>query len=259
MPQKVAVILGAGASYDAWNETGPPAEMAWRPPLAREFFGARQAFWPVLGSYRGARLLASELGELARGDAFNIELKLREFAEHNDQRIRRAFREVPPYLRDVILEVVRTYTGTHNPGTHLRFVMHLLSTGAPVAFIDLNYDPYTEMALAYFDRSLTIGSIDDYVAPGRQAIVCKVHGSIDWGIRMGQPQLGWPAALEEFDPLKRTTKDIVLNQNRTGSNGWADAEGAPLYPMLTAPLAGKGQLDLVCPDALSLLESRPAR
>ena len=149
-------MLGAGASYDCWNDTGSPARPEWRPPLARELFGARPAFWGVLQGYRGVVVLASELGELARGDAFNIELKLREFANHEDQRIRRAFKEVPLYLRDLIATVVGSYTERRLPGAHVRFVMNLLAAGASVAFIDLNYDPYIETALAYFDPELVI-------------------------------------------------------------------------------------------------------
>ena len=112
-----------------------------------------------------------------RGSEFNVERTLREYADHKDERVRGHFKQVPPYLRHLILRVVHTYTGGHNPGTHLRLVLHLLSRGFEVAFVDLNYDPYIEMALASFDRALTIQAIGDYVAPGRQAMVCKVHGS----------------------------------------------------------------------------------
>jgi hypothetical protein len=245
---KVAVLLGAGASADCWNDTGPPVNDSYRPPLARELFGTRTAFWDVLQRYNGARLLASELGELARGDAFNIEQKLREYAEHKDQRIRDAFREVPPYLRDLIATVVQSYTGGNNPGTHLRLVMNLLSTGAEVAFIDLNYDPYIESALAAFDPGLAIQSVGDYAAPGRQAIVCKAHGSIDWGVRMGGGRQAWHEALRNFEPQQKPVK-IVLNRGRqTSTSRWVDVDQTPLYPVLTAPLAGKAHLDLVCPD-----------
>jgi len=246
MAKKVAVILGAGASYDCWNDTGPPADMHWRPPLARDLFGTRPAFWDVLVRFNGARVLASELGELARGDAFNIEVKLREYAEHKDQRIRQAFKDVPLYLRDLISSVVYRYTANQHPGTHLRFVMNLLSTGAEAAFIDLNYDPYLEMALTAFDPLLLIRAIGDYTAQGRQAIICKPHGSIHWGVRMGPSGLSWDEALKGFDP-QQTRGEIVVEKSQSNSIGWS-LNQALLYPVLTAPLAGKGHMDLVCPE-----------
>lgn len=246
-PIKVAVVLGAGASHDAWNSAGPPVDLAWKPPLARELFGTRPAFWEVLRLYRGAALLASELGELAAGDTFNIEAKLREFANHSDPRVVEHFKEVPPYLRHLIVRVVAGYTGTFNPGTHLRFVLNLLGHGVQVACIDLNYDPYIEMALAHFDDNLIIRGMDDYVSPGRQAILCKVHGSIDWGTPLPQTGASWRDTLRLFDPTKRG--ETIFCPSRRDETHFMSHDQKLLYPVLTAPLAGKGHTDLVCPES----------
>ncbi len=129
---------------------------------------------------------------------------------------------MPPYLHDLIARVFTSYTPAgSNPGSHLRFVMNLLSTGAEVAFIDLNYDPYLETALIAFDRQrLVINSMDDYTAQGGQAIVCKVHGSIDWGLRMAQG--AWQEVVKSFKPERPHT--IVLNKHRRECFSWLDAD-----------------------------------
>jgi hypothetical protein len=50
----------------------------------------------------------------------------------------------------------------------------------------------------------------------------------------------------EFDPTKPA--GIVVQPTRQQSSEWVARDGkARLYPALTAPLAGKGHLDLVCP------------
>lgn len=243
---KLAVILGAGASADSWNPSGPPRGVHWQPPLARELFGQREAFWEVLGRYPGVRVLASELSELAGSGTINIEAKLREYATHHDERIRNHFKEVPLYLRDLIVSVVRQFTRGISPGNHVRLVMSLLSHNVEVLFLDLNYDPYIEMALGEFDPKLAIQRIEDYAAPGRRAIVCKVHGAIDWGMPMGPLDWPWRDALTEFDVGSRA-KNIIFNRTRQVSTEWTNDGKTRLYPVLTAPLAGKGHADLVCP------------
>ncbi len=245
--RRIAVILGAGASSDAWNETGPPRNQVWQPPLARELFGQREAFWPILERYPGAHVVSADLGELIRTGSVNIEAKLREYAEHTDPRIRNHFKQVPPYLRDVINQVVVSFTGRAAlPGTHLRLVANLLETQARFAFIDLNYDDYLEMSLARFDDQLLIQGMADYTADGRQAIVAKVHGSVHWGMPL--PQQGTLfSLLPGFDPAGPRT-ETILDRSRVETREWTHAERrVPLYPVLTAPLAGKGHVDLVCP------------
>lgn len=99
--KKVAVILGAGASYDVSNGTVPITNEEMRPPLARELFDVR--FWQWRRYYRGAEVLGMELGRLAQRqeEPFDLEARLRDHAESSDVRTRRAFRDIPPYLRDV--------------------------------------------------------------------------------------------------------------------------------------------------------------
>jgi hypothetical protein len=245
--RRIAVILGAGASADAWNETGPPRNQAWQPPLARELFGQREAFWPILERYPGAHVISADLGELVRTGAVNIESKLREYAEHSDPRIRNHFKQVPPYLRDLMNQVVTSFTGRSAlPGTHLRLVANLLATQARFAFIDLNYDDYLEMSLGRFDEKLLIRDMADYTADGRQAIVAKVHGSVHWGMPLPYPGNLF-SLLPGFDPTGPRI-ETIFNPSRTDTREWTHSERrVPLYPVLTAPLAGKGHVDLVCP------------
>lgn len=250
MKKKVGVILGAGASADAWNRGGPvPRPEGWRPPLAKDLFrpGERANFWSIMNGFPGVRVLASELGETANT---GLEAKLLEYARHPDERMRMHFRQVPLYLRDLILGVTEGYTNNVSPGNHLHLVMRLLSSGHRVVFLDLNYDDYLENALADFDGNLAINTLEDYTNPGREALVGKIHGSIHWGTPAGTP-IGTTRqdvirALCRMDPL-RACEELVLDQTRGATTSWRHPRsGHLLYPVLTAPLAGKDHTALVC-------------
>ncbi len=115
---RIGVILGAGASADASNPGGPPADARWRPPLAKDLFrfDAHPNYWEVASGYRGVRVLSPELAEVLAAGSASLEEKLTEFATHSDQRIREHFRQVPPYLRDLILSVTAQYSRNTSPG-----------------------------------------------------------------------------------------------------------------------------------------------
>jgi hypothetical protein len=76
------VILGAGASKDAWSKGGPPRQNSWTPPpLANELFqfDTRDLFWQVAKDYRGVRVLAPHLAERCNA---SLEEKLLELSQH---------------------------------------------------------------------------------------------------------------------------------------------------------------------------------
>jgi hypothetical protein len=243
--KKVCVILGAGASKDAWSKGGPPWQNSWIPPLANELFqfdGAREPFWQVAKDYRGVRVIAPLLAE--RGDVA-LEEKLLELSQHRDSRIKDCYKEVPPYLRDLILHVTVGFTQNVSPGSHLHLVGSLLGSDHNVAFLDLNYDDYLEKALADFDPRMEIKTLRDYTN-NAQVLVGKIHGSIHWGV-----PIPWHGTLEEslakFGGTIPPNAQIIWSGSRQPARAWfAPGGSAILYPLLTAPLAGKDHTALVC-------------
>jgi SIR2-like domain len=257
---KVCVVVGAGASFDAWNGVSNRRD-GWRPPLATELFGRRLLFEPILSRYPGADQLGQEIARLAAEGAFSLEQQLRRYASHADARVQAQFREVPAYLRDVISATRLNYLG--GASVHAVFVRKLLAD-APhhVAFLIMNYDDYIERALSGLDTELFFGSIDDYVRPDRQAIVVKPHGSIDWLVDLGAPSQPWEttiAAKKEIPltsifvqsptlvPLATVPYDFERINRRVVPVADVRVAGNLVYPVLTAPLAGKGDKDVVCP------------
>ena len=176
---KIAVILGAGAAHDVSNESRA-VNPQFQPPLVEELFGdgARDHFSDIMDRYEGAGLLYDELFGLAKAGRLDLEAKLQEYAsDEAPPTIARAFRYIPPYIRDVLAESGRVYGS--NLGTYTQLVLMLLAHQPhQIAFIVMNYDDLLERALRRYDApNFSFESLPDYVQGERQAQVYKLHGS----------------------------------------------------------------------------------
>ena len=175
--KKCTVILGAGASHDVHipGTTREPRS-DFRPPLTAQLFDPR--FHGLRNRLRGSEFLGYELASLAKAGALNLEQKLREYANDNNQPIRRLFRDIPIYIRSVLIECSRHYY--EHSGAHAFLIKRLLADHPHhVLFISLNYDDLLERSLASYSGKSII-DMDEYVAKERQAVIVKLHGSIDW-------------------------------------------------------------------------------
>jgi hypothetical protein len=262
---RLTVVLGAGASRDVWNGNGAHSP-EWLPPLARSLFGdprdtrqGRYTYNEIINRYRGSKNLAALISPRAQEEDFNIEQVFREYAEHPDDDVRRQYLDVPPYLRDLIVNVERNYT--QSLGTHTQLVHGVLANNPhEVLFVSLNYDTYVEAALAARSSALVITSMDDYISPARPARVVKVHGSVNWGIPIGQMfggapnPLDWAGMVDDLSLAELATRQPIFvdEPRRDQCWTWLSRDGGRtdyLYPKLTAPLARKTADDIVCPRA----------
>lgn len=269
---KTTVILGAGASFDSWNTRPQNAEESWWPPLAPHLFGShpsdprrryrRTSFIPILENYPGADFVAGLLNQENIGDDFKFEDELTRIAKN--PKLAKHYREVPPYLSDIISEVSFFFGRTS--GNYAALIADLIVTpDDEVLFITLNYDTLLEQALTRFEPDVySFKWMDHYIARDgdRQAKVVKVHGSCNWRRALYNPLsrpsqvTTWDGLLDEFgfsmldeeihvrDPASRAS---VRNQPVLFEFGDGDQLKIPAYPVITAPLADKSVDDLRCP------------
>lgn len=245
---KVMIVVGAGASKDVAN-TSAPVKNQWTPPLASELFGKRASdhFWEILRRYPGAVVLSSELAPLADSNTLPLEQKLRDYSQHKDPRVRQHFRQIPPYLRDLLAMVSASYTS--NPAGYIQLVKGLIADHPhEVLFVSLNYDTMLEQALYSFDHSFEFNSYEHYIERSRKCTVVKPHGSSDWMSRLGPThRAGWNEWVENIDldridrywAMERTTapiSEIIIDDQH-------------VYPTITAPLADKMVTELNCPSS----------
>jgi len=247
---KACVILGAGASLDVRNEGSPIMNGTLTPPLAKELFDfqKREAFWNFIAEHHGARVVAQNLAVEMKSPDFNLEESLRHYAFHDDVQYQQHYKDVPAYLRDLLQAV--SYRYTNNPSGHIRLVTELLAEHAhELLFLVLNYDDFLEQALhSCYPSTYGFSNMSDYTAPDRQAKVVKLHGSIDWFTAMpGQEQ--WRLLVDKHDISVKPAEDAILVVKNVTSLTSTLENGNRLYPLLTAPLAGKGMTDMVCPTS----------
>ena len=246
----MCVILGAGASKDVHNGSAPILNQGnYKPPLARDLFDISEHpdYFPLLSPYPGAESLAARLSPLSHSNEFDLEGELRKLAEHQDGRIRQQFKHVPPYLRDLLWRANYQYTPL--AGTYLQLV-HTLLADSPhhVLFLVLNYDTLLSQTLQLFDSTFVFDSVSTYVRPDRQAKIVKLHGSINWFKLIGGSHRPWEALVRSQDVFKRTPDDAIHIHDTEGPLMSVLITNNRPYPILTAPLAGKGMADIVCPS-----------
>lgn len=250
--QKVCVILGAGASFDVRSDASPINNPDLKPPLANKLFDATNSkFWDVLSRYSGATFLAQNLiADLANGTG--LEDALRHYADHPSEQLKQRFKHIPPYLRDLLWLCSGSYTRV--PSGYVRLVTELLAEHPHEAmFIVMNYDDLLEKALESFDSEYSFVNMDNYIYRHRPAKVVKLHGSIDWFRPVPGHDLTWDKAVERLD-IQKPFLDVrvikhgsVTRDTKVSKDIWGVGFDSYVYPVLTAPLAGKGLTDVVCP------------
>ena len=249
---KACVIIGAGASHDVWNEGAAHVNIPWQPLLATDLFdiGKHPEYAPILSRYPGAEFLSQYLGPVSAQGGHAIDEALRDLAFHDDPRISKQFNQIPPYLRDLIYHTSRQYAPI--PSCYIQLVIELLTTTPhEVLFLVLNYDDLLEIALgrlASLTKEFQFKEIDDYISPGRQAKVVKLHGSIDWFVQMPHYDNDWAFAVGELKLSSLTDSPIwVIGDVTDAKIHRMPSSHDYSYPVITAPLAGKGSSATVCP------------
>jgi len=217
--------------------------------LANDLFNiaAHRQYWDFLNRYPGAKVLAQPLARRITAGEVNIEEELRHYADHTNPQVRSHFKHIPPYLRDLIYATATGYT--FYPSSYVELLIELFEEHPhDILFIVLNYDHLLEMALKEINSQYTFTKLSDYVDDGRQVRVVKLHGSINWFVHLTDDlDMNWVDAVEAHDLSKRHSDSDVIIGNITQVGG-ERLDRHLVYPILTAPLAGKGISDAVCPS-----------
>ena len=246
---KACVILGAGASYDVWDRGALTRDPKLKPPLAKELFDITQkdAYQPILATYPGAHFLAQGIASKISSGEASIEQELLRLASHHDPRTKEQFKHIPPYLRDVLDMVSRGYVDI--PSCYAQLVQVLLADYPHnVLFLLLNYDNLLEQALETIDDQFKFDSIANYTDPNLQAKVVKLHGSINWFRTFGTEPHDWLECVKQRDIFERIPEgQIIVDGGVRIVRNHGSAQ--KLYPLLTAPLAGKVLTDAACPTS----------
>ncbi|MFH0896887.1 MAG: SIR2 family protein [Candidatus Bathyarchaeota archaeon] len=249
---KACVILGAGASSDIAGDGSSVILPAWRPPLAKDLFNIQghPNYQEILAKYPGAAFLTQSLAPKISSGQISVENALRSYAEHSNALIRAHFKQIPPYIRDLIYCSSTRYT--HDPSSYSQLIMDLLAEHPhELLFIVLNYDNFLESALTSFNPNHQFDSINKYTSGYDHVKVVKLHGSINWFKQIAQDRhkYSWIDAVHRTDILTPFPEnEIFVIDSVTYTAEYRTTSGDRwVYPVLTAPLAGKNSSNAVCP------------
>lgn len=252
---KICVILGAGVSHDVhgdgsvYKTAGDP--LRWRPPLASELFdinNKRHYLTDAMVHYPDARYLTQDIARQLQIGGLNLEAELRRLSRHHDPETQRQFKQIPPYIRDVIM--MCSYEYTEELSSYATLTRTLLAeVPHEILFLTLNYDNMLERALEARSPEFNFNKMEKYVHTGTGVSVVQLHGSIDWFRLIAPQSIDWYEALMEVNlEQKVPDSDIVIVRQRSPTFQII-SKNQRVYPVLTAPLAGKEAQDVVCPES----------
>ena len=258
MGKKLAVVLGAGASFGCVPETrNGGVDFDWRPPLASGLFlgggntpDQDRRFYNVLRQYPRAESLASDIRvRIGRGDL--VEVILREFRDREDNVVRQ-YQEVPYYLQDLLGAVSTNFTTAPDNLNYL--VRAILKPEFDrVAFITLNYDLLLERALDTAGDSMqglrAEKGLSWYTGTSDKWILVKLHGSVDWATPLEDVE--FPRGSQDLPSILAFLETVRVGEHEIGgiemlrSYHQRVLNHKLMYPALAVPVDEK--IESVCP------------
>jgi hypothetical protein len=248
------MITGAGASFDC-GEKSNAFNHDYRPPLVAELFDSRPQFYEILHKYEGvSRLRQSIEAQIKRDPAIGLEQVLLSFATSSNHNVRRLFRDIPPYLQELIGTVRNKFPTVH--GTKFdRLVQELDDCDhGHILYVTTNYDCFLDDAIeSFYDHKFA--RMADYLLTGHRWSLIKLHGSTNWGRPILNGSISEnPFRLElQGDALELGAIEVL----RGGRNKSQWTRERAHYPALSVPVADKSTF--ACPeDHLTFLRQRLA-
>jgi len=241
---KLAIILGAGASFDCV----PPDRLDltkqdrwdWRPPIVSNLLESKEFNRFLNSQLDAADILNSIRMEISEECSF--EKALRSRWESDFEHIRRKMRFVPIALQKFFYRVSQSYTS--QPANYMALVEQTVGQGITTAFVTVNYDTILDQVLCRFRRQSggkRLVSVESYISE-RDWLLVKLHGSADWGYRHGGT--GAIEAIVETEELR----DFAREEVEVLPNPGELRDGpTPFYPALALPVEGK--YGFVCPPS----------
>lgn len=237
---ELVVLLGAGASHRAASDPLlVDRSVDSRPPLTTGLFSQR--YVNILHGYPLAEQAAPKIRRALESGVMSLERYLRTELRDADHRTTTAqYQEIPLYLQHVLWDRSQPRAFATQPDNLTELVTDTLRA-ARVTFVTLNYDTILDRLLAAYDP---IVGMDSYVRPDLEWALLKLHGSVDWGYRIGPVRLDPRAApslrdaLRTFhDPLQQLDSTITF---RGGANNLDEMRREVTGPTSTHPMRNPG-------------------
>jgi hypothetical protein len=245
------VVVGAGASYDAVEQTDDQSRM----PLVAGLFDNRSSNKAALMTYPQATPIVAELRNALKNGVNTVEEVL---AQINQQAESQLYRQkqlmaLRLYLRRTIVQAsngVIDFDGGITSYTSLVSKLHKyqIQHHDPVVVVDFNYDPLLEYAITN-EYGIKLNEMNQYTSSNEIKLI-KPHGSVKW---LRKPSISRPAAGDKIiigspdDLIERVNWIIVEDSEIYVKPDWRDVNVLDI-PALAVPIKDKNSFE--CPDFL---------
>ena len=212
-----------------------------QPPIVSKMLESK-AFNRFLDHHLDAADILSDIrAEISREVSFEMALRRRQ--DSSNEHVRAKIRLVPIALQQFFFRVSMDYTS--QPANYQTLVSRTVGRGITTAFVTVNYDTILDQVLCRYRqgrRDSRLNTMGSYVSLPDWLLI-KLHGSVDWGYRLGTPEELLEVALltKELPAFGRNEVEVATDVQtlRTGSG--------QLYPALALPVADK--YGFICPPS----------
>lgn len=248
MDKTLAIILGAGASYDVIPSTHRAKTVKdprFSPPLTRDLFNINADVQKdILSRYPAAQSAASNL-RVEIGKKKDIEEILRNMRDSSETRIKKQMKEIPLYLQELFAQISDRYT---NEPVNYNILLDktLVSSISHTMFVTLNYDLLLEKALR--NEGVSFKAIGDYIPKNKNWSLIKLHGSVNWGKKLlvtpnkSHTLNGLLDNIHQIDMENDLDGEIIIDTTYLSRQNIADL----MYPALSVPVDNGYKLN--CPS-----------
>jgi SIR2-like domain len=256
---KLAIIFGAGASYD-FLPTRAPGERSsdplrdYRIPLADDLFENRSEFASIASKLRRLLPILPELRNRTGNrsvEAVLEELRSLERADPYWPRRQRELTSIRLYLQQAIwsseIAMLGHAAGLSNYTTLIGYIERFRRSQEPVVLITFNYDTLIERALSCHFDDFSFKAINDYIRRPNYKLF-KLHGSVNWGnpvdedarLDVRQPERVKESLIELSDSIRyESDQFVVLDEPRVVAGEWV------YFPAISIPVQAKSHFS--CP------------
>lgn len=253
-PKTLAVILGAGASFDCVDNMKDVCQYNnnWRPPLTHDIFSSR--FVTISSRYPALKSIAEDfrarLVRKTEAEDLNLESYIRQIRDN--QNALAEYVQIPLYLQELFGEISEHFISPGGVSKYVRLCRMLRDSDYDkILILTTNYDLLIDRALEevfnVYLNTFDLNGQDPYMSIGNKCLLVKLHGSANWGRRIKEvtsESTGTVNVLCKLNFKFTTEKSVrVLNGHQDSSRF---IEGNFYYPSLAIPVRDK--VGFACPE-----------
>lgn len=251
MGKKIAIILGAGASFDLIPEeqkSQAVKDSYFAPPKTSGIATLPHVLEQYLAYYPRAYTAISNMRSRLQNGTETIEGMMRQLKDSTEQSKIQQFKQIPLYLQHIFGLISRNYS--YHPINYASLISEAMRSDVErVAFITTNYDLFIDQALSA-ESDIILDDMSKYISDEKKWLYVKLHGSVNWGRNIKREGIRNPGASlgALLDNVARLNLDTELEEKIEVVSTYLNRPNVEerYYPAITVPVDNKYEFN--CPS-----------